>query len=1014
MSNGSTVTMFSRSNDTLSSNVAAKDAWGHKKRENLFINSFVGTSSGGVSYVNSKTRSTNDVQGKIINTGVVSDMAIDGAGLLVVSETTTGPAKFTRRGDFRQDELGFWKNGSDQLLRAWKLDKDENLPQGASSLESLEAVNFANTKGSPVATSVVSIAMNLNERQEALRGNGPDAILNRTGRNSANKIDSILFPEKLGGNRPEGGSSLSIGDQFKFTSSDKLERTLTFGGMVLARRPDNATNSKIFGATGPNMKFAFTPTAGATLSVGHQLRITVDGTAYLFSAVLGSESAANRTFNTISGLAAAINRISSLKASVDNEGRLYIAPTKPNSGIQFANVGGGRIVEELDLADLAQAANGETRFNSLSTLRDAVNVGQDIYSLKATIEGKDLKITSLLATSSLNVIATSLGVNAITRATINPTNTEVDRATCFISAPGHSLVPGDFVKINGLNNPLVPDGVYSVGKINPNGFTIGLIDDGSAFPAVGFAPGLVPTLAPAPNPASWQKIAGQTQPTLAGQITASVNGGGPRDITITCAGGLLAAQGIVQHDIIYVSGGLFNRGGADDIVISDGYYRITLVAGNDFHITAVNSAAGVVHTGGDVVSFHKVGTTAGGGNALPVALTGTFNTNIFDTVNGSSIVNYHIGTNHTYNVDENITFTGIVPPLVINNITIDNDVPYKITAVDRATGTISFESKIDGVGPNANATAFAPYAAPSVNLRVNNGSQLMKYFSIDPEKVTYDETYNATNPDKNLSASVNSIANFPSSLTYSVPITVFDSLGASYTLLLYFAKLEDNKWAVELTSKKDKDGVYDVTNIIADSNGLIRQGIIEFDEFGKLKGVPEGFAEPIQVQHKGKSELGNILIDWENTAKESEIHNGTVTQTATPNNVEIIQNNGQGAGNLTKLEISPEGYIVGTFSTGETRKLYKVPMAIFANVNGLVAGANGTFDISRESGELLLKEAGVGGAGRTLGGVLEASNVDTTDELLKVQELSNSIRANARVAAIDNENFKNILSELGR
>ena len=37
----------------------------------------------------------------------------------------------------------------------------------------------------------------------------------------------------------------------------------------------------------------------------------------------------------------------------------------------------------------------------------------------------------------------------------------------------------------------------------------------------------------------------------------------------------------------------------------------------------------------------------------------------------------------------------------------------------------------------------------------------MKYFSINPDKVTYDETYDATNPDKNLSSSVNSIANFP-------------------------------------------------------------------------------------------------------------------------------------------------------------------------------------------------------------------------------------------------------------
>ena len=78
------------------------------------------------------------------------------------------------------------------------------------------------------------------------------------------------------------------------------------------------------------------------------------------------------------------------------------------------------IVNELGLTDLPQAAGGVTRFNSLASLREEVNKDQDIYSLKATIEGKDLKITSLLSTSSFNITARSLGINAITRATINP------------------------------------------------------------------------------------------------------------------------------------------------------------------------------------------------------------------------------------------------------------------------------------------------------------------------------------------------------------------------------------------------------------------------------------------------------------------------------------------------------------------------------------------------------------------------------------------------------------------
>ena len=126
-----------------------------------------------------------------------------------------------------------------------------------------------------------------------------------------------------------------------------------------------------------------------------------------------------------------------------------------------------------------------------------------------------------------------------------------------------------------------------------------------------------------------------------------------------------------------------------------------------------------------------------------------------------------------------------------------------------------------------------------------------------------------------------------------------------------------------------------------------------------------------------------------------------------PNNVEIVQSDGQAAGTLLKLEVDPNGFIIGTFDSGESRKLYQVPIAIFANVNGLVAGANGTFEISRESGELLLKQAGVGG-------ILEASNVDTTEELLKVQELGNTIRANARVAATEFKNISTVLNELNQ
>ncbi len=1017
MSKGTTVTMFSRSNDTLSSNVGAKEAWGHKKRENLFINSFVGTSSGGVSYVNSKTRSTNDIQGKIINTGVVSDIAIDGSGLLVVSESPTGTAKFTRRGDFRQDELGFWKNGADQLLKAWKLDNKGELPQNTSLLESLESVNFANTKGAPVATTVVSIAMNLNADQEALRGNGVDAVLNRTGKNTGKKIDNILFPEKL------GGSSLSLGDEFVLHSDAKADKVLTFGGMVLARRPDVATGNTIFGATGAGVAFTFAPVPGpGLLSVGHKLRITVAGQAYTFSAVQGAESAANRTFNTINGLAAAINRISSLKAEVDLEGRLYIAPTKANDGIVFANDGGGTIVEALGLVNLAPAPLGTTRFNSLASLRDAVNKDQATDSLKATIEGKDLKITSLLSTSVFNIKANSLGLNAISSATQQ--TGEIGRASVFISAPGHNLQAGDFVKITGTGQAQLPDGLYYISGINPNGFTINRKDANPAlFPAAILAPAAVPINAGA----TWQKVPGQQFQTFNNPTLDTAGVGGVVTITLpggTAATGVFPAEAWANGNVIYISGvGAKLTVNGENIIVPDGYYEIANynnAAGggaSTFDITPTASVApGPVLPVAGPFSIKKIAT--GGVAAMD---TRSFVTVGGNAAPGSSVRMYM--PNHGYAVGDLISFTNLAGPTVIDGLTINNGISYKITAVNSAllggNASPSIEFKVlDPLGNPMAATTGDGNTNPvnlvaglAANFAVNNGSQFMKYFSIDQAKTTYDKTYDAANVDKNLSASANGIANFASSLTYSVPLTVYDSLGSSYTLLLYFAKLDSNTWAVELTAQKDKDGVFQVTNL-ATGNGLIRQGIIKFDTDGRLQGIPEGFEDAIPVQRNNGSTASNITIDWENTL--SDITSGNVSQTKAPNNVEIIQGDGQGAGTLTKLEVSPDGYIVGTFSSGENRKLYKVPMAVFANPNGLVAGGNGTFEITRESGDFLLKEAGVGGAGRTLGGVLEASNVDTTEELLKVQELSNAIRANARVAAIDNENFKNILSELAR
>ncbi len=144
------------------------------------------------------------------------------------------------------------------------------------------------------------------------------------------------------------------------------------------------------------------------------------------------------------------------------------------------------------------------------------------------------------------------------------------------------------------------------------------------------------------------------------------------------------------------------------------------------------------------------------------------------------------------------------------------------------------------------------------------------------------------------------------------------------------------------------------------------------------------------------------------------ITQGTVSQTRSPSNVEIIQNNGQGPGTLTNMEISSEGFIVGNFSNGETKNLFKIPLAMFANVNGLIPSVNGTYRVSNDSGPLLLKGAGEGGAGKLIGGSVELSNIDITEQIIGLQDIAIHIQAVTKDLALKNERDKQVINELGR
>lgn len=140
-------------------------------------------------------------------------------------------------------------------------------------------------------------------------------------------------------------------------------------------------------------------------------------------------------------------------------------------------------------------------------------------------------------------------------------------------------------------------------------------------------------------------------------------------------------------------------------------------------------------------------------------------------------------------------------------------------------------------------------------------------------------------------------------------------------------------------------------------------------------------------------------IDWGNGSnpQDIDIDIGNLTDLAGNYNVVYTSQNGAELGLRTGVSISKDGVVTARFSNGETTDIYKIPLATFANVNGLTAQNGNTYLQSTESGEYNLREAGTGSAGSIESSKVEASNVDLAEEFSKMIVTQRAYSAGTKV-----------------
>ncbi len=98
-----------------------------------------------------------------------------------------------------------------------------------------------------------------------------------------------------------------------------------------------------------------------------------------------------------------------------------------------------------------------------------------------------------------------------------------------------------------------------------------------------------------------------------------------------------------------------------------------------------------------------------------------------------------------------------------------------------------------------------------------------------------------------------------------------------------------------------------------------------------------------------------------------------------------VDQDGYVNGRLDKSYFTKDGVLVGSYTNGEVKNLFKLPLANFAADHFLEAKPGNIFVQTQESGALMLKGLGdPTGTTKIVAGALEQSNVDLTDQFSKM------------------------------
>lgn len=251
-------------------------------------------------------------------------------------------------------------------------------------------------------------------------------------------------------------------------------------------------------------------------------------------------------------------------------------------------------------------------------------------------------------------------------------------------------------------------------------------------------------------------------------------------------------------------------------------------------------------------------------------------------------------------------------------------------------------------------------------------------------------------PTQNLTLGINLPSTDAVGATHAATAQIFDSLGNAHDIQITFTKAATNDWDITVG-----DPVLASTGVVSGTTTVAVRNITFNGD-----GTPATITFP-----------DIAITGWTTGANNSTIavDAGTVnaadgiTQFAGEYSVSSIDQDGVRFGRYAGVSIDQDGVVTALFDNGETLNIYKLPVAVFPNPNGLQAVNGNAYRQSDTSGTLLLQQANQGGAGSVAPSALEASTVDLAEEFTRMITTQRAYSASAKIITTADEMLEELI-----